>query len=192
MTSSLAFERHLIRENLLTEETLERSRREAEQRGLSFVEVVESLGFVSAENLYRSLAGFCEMPYESPSKKTIAPELAETVPARFATHYDFVPLELREDTLVVAVCDPLNSHLLDDIRQVVNRRIEAVVATPEEIKRSAKALYGLGADTVEKILDEAAGTSTGLLSLDAPAQFRRVEADRDRRVRGKDPYEHRG
>ena len=170
MTSSLAFERHLIRENLLTEETLEHSRREAESRGISFVEGVEGLGFASAEELYRSLAGFCEMPFESPSKKTIAPELAEAVPVRFATHYDFVPLELREDTLVIAVSDPLNSHLLDDIRQVVNRRIEAVVATPEDIKKSAKALYGLGADTVEKILDDTSGASTGGLRLDVPTQ----------------------
>ena len=86
--------------------------------------------------------------------EAIAPEIVEAVPARFATHYGFVPVRVENGTIVVAVSDPLNAHLLDDIRLVLKKRIEAVVATPEDIDKTSKALYGLGADTMERILSD--------------------------------------
>ncbi|MBN2309719.1 MAG: type II/IV secretion system protein, partial [Candidatus Hydrogenedentes bacterium] len=88
------------------------------------------------------------------------------VPARFATHYGFVPIQERNGVLVVAISDPLNAQLLDDIRLVLKRRLEAVVATPGEIQRAIKALYGVGADTVEKILSGADG-GAGVVALDS-------------------------
>ncbi len=154
MIASAAFERHLLREDLLTEDKLSRAVREAERNGVPLVEVINQLGFATSEGIYQSLARFCDMKYVAPTKSPIPKEVIEKVPARFATHYGFVPVEMRNGTLVIAVSDPLNSHLLDDIRLVLKQRIEAVVATPEEIDKATKALYGLGADTVERILSD--------------------------------------
>ncbi len=154
MPASTAFEKHLLREELVTQEKLNRALAEAEKNGVPLVEVMQQLGYVTAEALYQSLARFCDMPYVVPSKQNIPAEVTEEIPARFASHYDFVPLSLQNGTVVVAVSDPLNSHLLDDIRLVLKKRIEAVVATPEEIGKTMKVLYGVGADTVEKILSD--------------------------------------
>jgi len=76
-----------------------------------------------------------------------------------------VPIEERNGTIVVALSDPLNSQLLDDIRLVLKKRVEAVVATPDEIERSTKIVYGLGADTVERILHDTDSVGA-VLSLD--------------------------
>ena len=154
MIASAGFERHLLRENLLTEDKLSRAVSEAERNNVPLVEVIEQLGFATPEGIYQSLARFCDMKYVAPTKFPIPKEAVEKVPARFATHYGFVPVEMRNGTLVIAVSDPLNSHLLDDIRLVLKQRIEAVVATPDEIDKATKALYGLGADTVERILSD--------------------------------------
>jgi type II secretory ATPase GspE/PulE/Tfp pilus assembly ATPase PilB-like protein len=159
---SPAFEAHLVREEILTEDTLNQSRSEAAKSGVALIDVVEQLGYASAEALYRSMACFCEMRYVLPSQEDIEPDIADKVPARFATHYGFMPLSMENGTLVIAVSDPLNSHLLDDIRHVLNQRIEAVVSTPEEIKRATKKLYGLGADTVEQILSDSANVGAGV------------------------------
>ena len=91
-----------------------------------------------------------------------------------------MPLRERNGTLVVAISDPLNPQLLDDIRMVLKRRIEPVVTTPAEITRATKELYGVGADTMERILIEAeaegpvltlegtqAGSDLGDASIDA-------------------------
>ncbi len=152
MQGQQAFERHLLREEVLSEEKLDRARREAEKRGVNLVEAIEALQFASEEELYRALATFCELRFVLPSKMDIAEDVAGRVPARFATHYGIVPVQERNGTLVIAVSDPLNTQLLDDIRLVLKQRVEPVVATPREITRTTKALYGVGADTMEKML----------------------------------------
>ncbi|MFP4499611.1 MAG: GspE/PulE family protein [Candidatus Hydrogenedentota bacterium] len=152
MPAQVGFEKYLVRAEILTADRLERARAEANKAGAALVEVIEQLGFASPPQLYQALADYCEMRYVAPSRMQIAEEVVQKVPARFATHYDFVPIEERNGTLVIAVSDPLNNQLLDDIRLVLKRRIEPTVATPEEILRATKNLYGVGADTMERIL----------------------------------------
>lgn len=153
MPDQKSFERFLVSTGVTTDDRLERARGEARKRGATLIEVVQQLGFATAEQVYQALAAFCELRYVVPSKMIIPQEVAQKVPARFATHYGFVPVSERNGALVIAVSDPLNAQLLDDIRLVLKpRRIEATVATPEEIEQATKVLYGVGADTMEKIL----------------------------------------
>jgi len=146
-----AFERHLVREGIVDEGLIERARGEAVKNDMTLLEALPQMG-VSAEAVYRALADFCEMKFLLPSREDIPPAIIEKVPARYVTHYGFVPVQERNGTLVVAVVDPLNQHLLDDIRMVLKQRIETVVTTPDEIRKVTKELYGVGADTMERIV----------------------------------------
>lgn len=154
MPNERAFEQHLIGEGIVDEDRLAHAKTEAQKNGARLVDTIAQLGYATDEAVYQSLARFCELRYIIPSRLQIPPEVVKKVPARFATHYAFVPIEERNGTMVVAVSDPLNAHLLDDIRLVLKQRIEAVVATPQEVQRAIKSLYGVGADTVERILSE--------------------------------------
>jgi len=159
------FERQLLRDKVLDEEKLLRAKAEAAKSDAPLIEVIPQLGFASQDAVYRCLAQFCELPYVEPSKMSIPHELVEKVPARFATHYGFVPIRQRGNALVVAISDPLDAQLLDDIRLVLKCRVEAEVASPLDINRTIKLLYGLGADTVERILSDADSVGT-VVSLD--------------------------
>ena len=158
-TTTAALERHLAADLALPEDKLARARDEAEKKDLSLINVLEQLGYAKAPALYQSLARFCEMRYVVPSPETIPIDVVKSVQARFVTHYKFVPVEQKNGTLVLAVSDPLNTHLLDDIRMVLKRRIEAVVATPAAIQKATKALYGVGADTMEKMISDTDGAA---------------------------------
>ena len=155
MREPKAFEQLLLHRGIVDPSKLERARAEADKNMLPLVEVIPQLGLTTAEKVYEALAEFCEMPFVMPSREQIDKEIASRAPARFATHYGFVPLRERNGTLIVAISDPLNPQLLDDIRMVLKRRIEPVVTTPAEITRATKELYGVGADTMERILIEA-------------------------------------
>ncbi len=169
MASTSSIERHFARELSLSDDMISRARTESEKNGVPLIEVIKQLGFATEEHLYQSLARFCEMRFVVPSKEQIPAEITDKVPARFATHYNFVPIQKKNGTLVVAISDPLNTNLLDDIRLVLKTRIEAVVATPTEIERSTKTLYGLGADTMERIVSAAADKEK-VVNLEATAQ----------------------
>ncbi len=158
-------EQYLIRQGLLDEARMDRAKNEAAKSGVHLIPVISQLGFAPADKVYQALADFCEMRFVLPSKMDIPPELIEKVPARFATHYGFVPVQERNGTLVVAISEPLNAQLLDDIRLVLKRRVEAVVTTPQEISKVTKELYGVGADTMEKILINADGME-GVVNLE--------------------------
>ncbi|MCC6796327.1 MAG: Flp pilus assembly complex ATPase component TadA [Candidatus Hydrogenedentes bacterium] len=167
MAGEIAFERQLIRDGVLDEARLAKARQDAASRGVALPEALVQAGVATADTVYRSLADFCEMRFVSPSKMDIPVDVVSKVPARFATHYNFVPVQERNGTIVVAVSDPLNHQLLDDIRLVLKKqRVEIVVATPDEISRAKKSLYGVGADTVERILSESDSVAN-VVSLDA-------------------------
>jgi type II secretion system protein E len=150
-----AFEKQLIRDGVIDEERLIRARTEADRAGCNLIQAIAQMGFASDEAIFRSLAEFCEMRFVVPSRLDIAADVVRRVPSKFATHYNCVPIEDRNGMLVVAISEPLNAHLIDDIRMVLKTRIEPVVATPSEITRVIKTLYGVGAETVDRILSDA-------------------------------------
>ncbi len=166
MPGETAFERQLVRDGVLDEARLAKARQDANSRGVALPVALVQTGIATADAVYRAMAEFCEMRFVAPSKMDIPQEIVAKVPARFATHYNFVPVQERNGTLVIAVSDPLNHQLLDDIRLVLKKqRVEIVVATPEEISRATKALYGVGADTVERILSDTDNASVVSLDL---------------------------
>ncbi len=146
------FEKYLVKEGVISEELAGRIREEANEKGIGVIDLLLQKGIVSEENLYRSLANYCGLKFVVISKIKIPKDLIQEVPARFVTHYEFIPVQVQNGKLIVAVADPLNSGLLDDIRLVLKRRIEPVVTTPKEIQKAIKEYYGVGADTVERII----------------------------------------
>jgi type II secretory ATPase GspE/PulE/Tfp pilus assembly ATPase PilB-like protein len=153
-----AFERQFLRDSVVDEARLLQAKEIAEGAGGFSGDAIVKLGFADAASVYQSLARFCELRFVSLAALELSEALLRKVPARFATHYRCVPVEEREGVLVLAISDPLNSHLLDDIRLVLKQRLEAVVATPEDIKLAIKRYYGVGADTMERMLDQREGS----------------------------------
>jgi len=155
-----AFEKQFLRDGVVEEAQLRQLKLNAGSNVLFSGDLLIAQGLSDAESVYRSLARFCELRYVSLSEQHVPDEVLKKLPARFATHYQCVPLEERRGTLVVAVCDPLNAHLMDDMRQVLQQRVEAVVATPDAIKAAIRQYYGVGADTMEKLSAQGVGQST--------------------------------
>ncbi len=154
MAGLKAFERQFIRDSVVDEARLLQAKEIAEGAGGFSGDAIVKLGFADAASVYQSLARFCELRFASLAALELSEALLRKVPARFATHYRCVPVEERDGVLVLAISDPLNSHLLDDIRLVLKQRLEAVVATPEDIKLAIKRYYGVGADTMERMLHQ--------------------------------------
>ena len=58
-------------------------------------------------------------------------EILDLVPVEVIMRYKTIPLYLHDDTLVVAISDPLDVETLDSIGYVLKRNVEGVVATAE-------------------------------------------------------------
>ena len=77
-------------------------------------------------------------------------DLLRTVPVELMFRFNFVPLELRDDVLVIAVSDPSKLMVLDEIAGLLNHRIEPRVATMTQITDLLKKT-----EQSQRVLDEA-------------------------------------
>src|SRR5690606_31058579 len=116
---------------------------EAARLSRPVVELLHDLKLAEPDALYRALADYCELEFVSLRELRIEPEVLAAAPARFATHFRFVPVRFEGEALVVAIGDPLDPHLMDDLRMLLQRPVQAVVATPEDIEKKTKETYGL-------------------------------------------------
>ena len=60
-------------------------------------------------------------------------DLLRTVPVELMFRYNFIPIEQREDALVIAVSDPSRLMMLDEIAGLLGSRVIARVATLGQI-----------------------------------------------------------
>jgi len=100
----------------------------------------------------------------------IPPEVLTLIPATLAHRYQVLPLRREQDVLHVAVADPLDVTLLDELRLVVGCEIQALAAPPQEIRAAIQRHYGIGAEAVERALRE--GNGAALRQEPAAAQGR--------------------
>ncbi len=92
--------------------------------------------------------------------------LISYIPGQVARDRRVFPLDEREDdygvrkerTLVVAIADPLDIRIVDDLRLMLpEHQIEPVVCNEADIIDYIDRFYGIGDETIEKVLDDMAG-----------------------------------
>ncbi|HKS67486.1 MAG TPA: GspE/PulE family protein [Candidatus Acidoferrales bacterium] len=81
----------------------------------------------------RRLAERYRCPFVDLREQRIDPELFRSIPAEMMFRYNFVPLESHETTLVVAMADPSQLHLTDELALLLGKRLQIKVATPSQI-----------------------------------------------------------
>jgi type II secretory ATPase GspE/PulE/Tfp pilus assembly ATPase PilB-like protein len=72
-------------------------------------------------------------PFVDLTEQRIDPELFRSIPAELMFRYNFVPLESREATLVVAMADPSQLQLTDELALLLGKRLQIKVATVSQI-----------------------------------------------------------
>ncbi|MBM3334638.1 type II/IV secretion system protein, partial [Candidatus Sumerlaeota bacterium] len=83
------------------------------------------------------------------------PEYLQLIPAEFALNNKCLPIEMKPDgSLVVAISDPLNVHIPDDLRLLTGRNIIPVVANEKDLAEYVERFYGMGEETIEKMVEE--------------------------------------
>lgn len=143
----------LIRKNLITEKQLEAGLNEHRKTGRFLGESLIKLGFVKENELYIVLSKQLNIPFIKLKEFQIDSKVFEKLPAKFACHYKVMPIKLESDTLTVATRDPLDLRTLDDIRLFLGLEVVMVLATESDIQDAIRKYYGLGAETIEEIMD---------------------------------------
>jgi len=143
----------LIQKGLISQEELDIGLREHAKSGQFLGVTLVNLGYIKEDQLYPVLSEQLKIPFVRIKDLTIPPEVFEKVPARFACHYKLIPIRFEKNTLTVAVTDPLDIKTLDDLKLFLGYDVKGVLATESEIMDAIRKYYGIGAETIEKIID---------------------------------------
>lgn len=137
------------------EQALARQRETKERLG----EALINSGVITEAQVIQALEMQLGIEFVDLSRLTIPTELARLLPRNLARRHHIVPIKLENDTLTLAMSDPLNYIALEDAKTTTRKRVIPVIATAAAIDRATMTLYGSegAARAIEEMKREAGG-----------------------------------
>ncbi|MCL5099132.1 MAG: type II secretion system ATPase GspE [Candidatus Omnitrophica bacterium] len=136
---------------------LEEAVQEHERTGKPIGQILQDLGILDMDAQLQILADHLGTEVVDLRNREITPEVVSTVPVATARMYQCMPVALFGSTLQLALADPLNPSVLDELGFVVNKEIQVVVADPGQIDQAINRYYGETGGSVGDILKELGG-----------------------------------
>jgi type II secretory ATPase GspE/PulE/Tfp pilus assembly ATPase PilB-like protein len=142
----------LLDKGLLSRERLADAAEISKQTLKPLQDVLVDRGFIAEAELLKVLAEQHGLEYVDLKKAVIDKAAVKCLPAKLASHYRIMPLKFASDILTIAVASPMDMAAKDDIEANLGYHVERVLACRADIADALSRYYGVGADTVEKIL----------------------------------------
>jgi type II secretion system protein E len=142
----------LVDKGMITAGQLEAGLEEQKKSGEFICTVLVRMGFVPREKVFSELSLQLGIPYLELKGRDIELLIIQKVPAKFASHYKIIPVEFKDNQLIVAMADPLDVRTLDDLRLLLGLEVKGALASEVEILDAIRKYYGIGAETLEEMI----------------------------------------
>src|ERR687888_462988 len=120
--------------------------------GGSWVSQVLDSGKVDEQRFLGAIGNFFRVPIVSVDAKKIDRATLSILPSRFVFQHQILPIETKENAVVLATYDLFNSIGRQLAGQLLKRPAEWVLVPRAQVLRAMKSLYGVGAETFDEIL----------------------------------------
>ena len=122
--------------------------------GTGMIGVIVRLGIAKEEELLQKLAPVLGLTFTALDKIVPEEEAVQKLPARAVYQYNVMPVSLLGGVLTVAATDPFNIGMTDGLRLAAGGPVRITLSTSEAIEKAARKHYGVGAETVERMLED--------------------------------------
>ncbi len=129
---------------------------------MSLVRILVLKGSVNEDELLEFLSEQFDIPFIRLKIEDVDPELVKRIPAKLVTHYNFMPLKVKDGVLHIAINDPMEVLALDEIKLFLKQDIQLFLSKQKDILDSIKNFYGLGAETLEAMSGQSSGEPEAL------------------------------
>jgi type IV pilus assembly protein PilB len=147
----------LVREGLISKEQLEKALQEQKQNGTRVGYNLIKLGFIAETELTKMLARQFKMHAVDLSKFEVDPRVAKLIPADLALKNLVLPLKREGRTLTVAMADPTNLGVLEDLKFITRYDIFPVVAGEFTIKNALEKIFESADTQISSLLQDMEG-----------------------------------
>ena len=137
----------LNKKNLLNSQQVQELYRLQQQKKEPLIKLLLERDWVSEKTIHDILRKELLIEEVSLAEFQIDPAVASLIPRSFCERQLVVPLRLEGKRLLLALADPLDVGLLDDLRFVSGLEIQPVIASVAAIKLKLAGLYGIDSET---------------------------------------------
>ena len=126
----------------------------AENPGMGLAEAAVKFGGVREQVFLEAIGKTLGYECVDLQTRNPTPEALTKLPASAVYQYNVLPLFADETSLTVVSSDPFNTTAADGLRLVAHCRIKTMLAPKEEVEKAIKKFYGVGAEAIEKMLED--------------------------------------
>lgn len=123
----------LVSRGLITEEILDKALNEQKRSGKKLGELLVEQGYISEDVLVNVLADQLQIERVDAHAIGLHPELLSLLPVDFIVKHKVFPVMRKDDSLELAMVDPFDIRVIDDVMRLTGLQVHAVLASPSEI-----------------------------------------------------------
>jgi type IV pilus assembly protein PilB len=151
----------LLDEEIITDEQLKECLQEQKVTGEKVGEVLVRKGYVTLEVLMAFLGTQMGVPYISLSEmQNIQPALLKLIPEQLMRTQNVVPVSKKGNNLILAMSDPTNVFVTDDIKLSTRCELELRLSSEKEIKTAIDKYFGFKEEDTGELVKASAGDDT--------------------------------
>ena len=144
----------LVHEQLITREQLQQALDDARANGSRIGYSLVKLGFLGESDLVRALARQHRVPAVDLERVRLDQRILKLIPSEFAVKHQVLPLRRVGRTLTVAMSNPTDLGVLDDLKFLTRLDIEAVIAGDFTLKRIVEREYESSDEKINELLKQ--------------------------------------
>jgi type IV pilus assembly protein PilB len=143
----------LVRNNLLTQEQVNKAVSEQKMNKERFVSTLIRLKYINEDDLSAFLSRQYGAPAINLAEFEVDTDVVKLISGDVVQKYHLVPINRAGSTLIVAMSDPSNIFAIDDIKFMTGHNVEVVVATESAIKDAIDRYYDQSASLADVMGD---------------------------------------
>ncbi len=134
----------LVKGQVITAEQLALAINEQKKLGLRLGETLMKLNFITEEGLRRALSSQLNIPFVDLNAYALDPRLTKLINRNYAKKHLVVPVCMNGDTVTLAMEDPTDTAIVEEIRSFTGCAVAVVTSTYETLRRAFRRLYEEG------------------------------------------------
>ena len=122
--------------------------------GKNIVEIMVDFGFVTEDQFYQTIATYLGTEYVDLSEFEPSPEILALIPSGLARMHGALPIGMNGNAITLALIDPLNSQVQEDLRFALGTDIYVVIASVVHVQNLIQRCYGADSSSLDEVLSE--------------------------------------
>jgi len=143
-----------VEQHVLQSSQVEDVLSEAELNGKSIEQAMVDGGFVDELGFYQTIANGLGIDFIDLTEREIVPEVLRFIPSGLARLHGALPIEMSGNALRVALVDPFDHRVPEDLRFALGKDIQVVVSPQDQIENLIKQYYGTDTTSMEEVLKQ--------------------------------------